>query len=252
MVQLKWNPALHGFDVVGLSPIGTIVCFAEDDDGVSLVRAQRNLRGWIDPNLCIRWLSRCEGWHGLECSPSTFDTSKLQMKDGEVFALRLVDVETLCIVDAPDTCRYIALSYVWGDSEDGRLVLNRPNKSILAKPYALHSHWDSIPMTISSAITMVKNLGERYLWVDSLCLVQDDQEELQECVEIMDAFYAMAILTIVAASGPDARSGLPGVYPTQRKSTRLVKEVLPSLWMTTVEDFDTFLRNSTYSRRAWT
>lgn len=41
---------------------------------------------------------------------------------------------------------------------------------------------------------------ERYLWDDSLYLIQDDEEELRQCGKVMDAFYARATLTIIAAS----------------------------------------------------
>ena len=166
--------------------------------------------------------------------------------------MRLVDVEAMCIIDAPRSCRYLALSYVWGNPMDGRLVLNLNNRHALTKPHALRAHWDSIPKTISSAMKVVMDLGERYLWVDSLCLVQNDEKELSECTRVMDKYYAMAILTIVAASGMDAYAGLPGVHPTPRKSTRLVREVLPGIRMTTMEDVDMVLRVSYYSRRGWT
>jgi hypothetical protein len=120
------------------------------------------------------------------------------------------------------------------------------------QPGALANARVLIPNTILDAITVVRKLRERYLWVDSLCLVQDDAGELQECVAIMDLFYEMAILTVVAAGGEGAWAGLQGVAPTPRRMNQHVREIAPGLNMTTMMDMDTLLRRSTYSTRAWT
>jgi hypothetical protein len=49
---------------------------------------------------------------------------------------------------------------------------------------------------------LVKALNERFLWVDALCLVQNDE---------MDMIYERVLMTIVAASGDNVNAGLPGV-----------------------------------------
>jgi hypothetical protein len=145
------------------------------------------------------------------------------------------------------------LSYVWGRRNKSRLVLTSGNEENLLEPgaLALFETQASIPNTILDAMLVVRKLRERYLWVDSLCLLQDEVNELQDCVAIMDLFYEMAMLTIVAASG-DAWSGLPGVAPTPRKENRVVRDITPGLKMTTIVDMDTLLRRSVYSSRAWT
>lgn len=250
-VHVKWWEQYCGFGVTDLAPLGSFICFSDADEA-RLVRTKGALEGWINTDICKRWLSECEKRHRPECSPIPFNTEQLRQSDGKPLVMRLVDVEAMCIIDAPRSCRYLALSYVWGNPMDGRLVLNLNNRHALTKPHALRAHWDIIPKTISSAMKFVKDLGERYLWVDSLCLVQNDEKEVAECTRVMDKYYAMATLTIVPASGTDAYTGLPGVHPTPRKSTRLVREVLPGIRMTTMEDLDKVLRVSYYSRRGWT
>ena len=247
---IEWVEEYRGFHVNDLSRLGSFICFCDADDA-SVVRTKGALEGWISIDICKRWLSQCETRHS-DCSPIPFSTEQSRQSDGKPFAMRLVDVEAMRIIDAPQSCRYLALSYVWGISKDDRLVLNLNNKQALAKPHALRARWHNIPKTMSSAMKLVKDLGERYLWVDSLCLVQDDEKELADCTGVMDQYYATAVLTIVAASGTEAYAGLPGVHPTPRKSTRPVKQVLPGIWMTSMEDLDMFLRGSYYSRRGWT
>jgi Heterokaryon incompatibility protein (HET) len=54
-------------------------------------------------------------------------------------------------------------------------------------------------------------LGERYLWVDCLCIVQDDQESLYNQVNNMASIFGDACVTIIAAQGTSAHCGLRGL-----------------------------------------
>lgn len=54
-------------------------------------------------------------------------------------------------------------------------------------------------------------LGERYLWVDALCIVQDDNASKQSMIERMHVIYQNAFLTLFVATGTDANAGLSGV-----------------------------------------
>ncbi len=49
---------------------------------------------------------------------------------------------------------------------------------------------------------LIRQLGEQYLWVDSLCIVRDDDVERHDQLERMGSIYANAYMTIVAAGGP--------------------------------------------------
>jgi len=247
-----------GFCVEGQSPVGSYVCIAAQLAKEVPYCARAQFPEWIDFNDVHRWISTCEQKHGSgdspECSPVTFNPAVLPRNSKRQLDFRLIDVEAMCIVYAPRQCRYIALSYVWGRRNKSRLVLTGDNEEALMEPgaLALSEARTSIPNTILDAMSVVRKLRERYLWVDSLCLLQDEANELQDCVAVMDLFYEMAVLTIVAASGEDAWSGLPGVAPTPRRINRLVKDITPGLKMTTIVDMDTLLRRSVYSSRAWT
>jgi len=54
-------------------------------------------------------------------------------------------------------------------------------------------------------------MGERYLWVDALCIIQDDSMDKEWQIARMGSIYSSAVFTIVAACGVDADAGLPGV-----------------------------------------
>ncbi|KAK6842849.1 hypothetical protein PG987_003709 [Apiospora arundinis] len=69
---------------------------------------------------------------------------------------------------------------------------------------------DLIAPTVKHAMGLTRIMGERYLWVDALCIVQDDNEETRSQLQLMGAIYASAKLTIVALDG-DASDGIPGL-----------------------------------------
>jgi len=62
-------------------------------------------------------------------------------------------------------------SYTWGKIDP--LVLLARNKSELYTKDALCAQKARLPITIQDAISLCADLGERYLWVDSLCIMQD-------------------------------------------------------------------------------
>lgn len=77
-----------------------------------------------------------------------------------------------------------------------------------------------LPQTVRDAMQLCLDLGERYLWVNSLCITQDDPITQKQQIDIMDSIYASATLTIVAAAGDHADSGLPGISKWSREIKR--------------------------------
>ncbi|KAK0645793.1 hypothetical protein B0T16DRAFT_146810 [Cercophora newfieldiana] len=69
--------------------------------------------------------------------------------------------------------RYVALSYVWGDAHS--LKTTKWNVGQLQQDGALRMWQHFIPRVIGDTMDFTKRLGVRYLWVDSLCIVQDDE-----------------------------------------------------------------------------
>lgn len=125
------------------------------------------------------------------------------------------------MVKAAIDWRYLALSYVWGSQCTLRKAIAL--ESELAQPGSLKKHY--VPRTIYDAISLTCRLGEKYLWVDSLCIIQDDKPSMQSQILAMDKVYAIAVATIVAASGDHADSGLPGVRPGARTPFQEVETI---------------------------
>ncbi len=74
------------------------------------------------------------------------------------------------------------------------------------------------------AALLQTTISERYLWVDALCIVQDDPGDKHQQIANMDAVYAHGLLTIVNAAGADANAGLPGIQPGSRTAFQPIVE----------------------------
>lgn len=82
------------------------------------------------------------------------------------------------------------------------VVLNRPDIRRTATGVEATPLLIDLPQTIEDAIVLTGSLNFRYLWVDALCIVQDDRlEDKQIHLERMDAVYNCSAITIAAASG---------------------------------------------------
>ena len=66
-------------------------------------------------------------------------------------------------------------------------------------------------------MTVTATLGENYLWVDSLCIIQDDEKDMAEYIPAMASIYGDAVLTIIDVDGEEANHGLPGIRPGSRR-----------------------------------
>ena len=96
---------------------------------------------------------------------------------------------------------YFALSYCWG-TDRGKTVAKTTRETLL--PFHDQIDVKALPKTFQDAIQVVRSLGYRYLWIDSLCIVHDDPDDFgKECIQ-MGKIYANSICTI-SVSDPDAQ-----------------------------------------------
>lgn len=97
--------------------------------------------------------------------------------------------------------KYLALSYVWGEDQ-----MHKTTRSNLST-YEQGISPSLLPATIRDAIRVTYLLGFRWLWVDSLCILQDSYEDKLHEIGRMHHIYRYAHLTIVAASANKASVG---------------------------------------------
>ena len=194
----------------------------------------------VNMNLVKHWMQSCSAQHD-RCRIPTLSAVKEH-------TIRLIDTRDYRVVSATSRERYAALSYVWGSETTP--LLTRDTLSDLSTLDGLRNL--TIPQTIIDAIRLVRDLDERYLWVDSLCIVQDDNEEKQEQLPIMADIYSYAELVIVAAAGSDANSGLPGIWNTSRSTSQRTEEINGVRFITAYPAVRQVLDWSVWNSRGWT
>jgi Heterokaryon incompatibility protein (HET) len=123
----------------------------------------------------------------------------------------LIDTYEMCLTKSEGKENYVALSYVWGDVPTLKTTIE--NLSSMQQPGALANAIAKlqIPLTIAHTIHLIQKLDMRYLWVDSICIVQDDNIIKNHQIENMGSIFANASLTIIAAEGQHSNHGISGI-----------------------------------------
>ncbi|KAF2661439.1 HET-domain-containing protein, partial [Lophiostoma macrostomum CBS 122681] len=75
--------------------------------------------------------------------------------------------------------------------------------------------WEALPKTFKEAVEATHGLGVKYLWIDSLCIVQDDVDDWRREGSKMGAIYRSSYLTVAAASSHDSSGGLFATSPPE-------------------------------------
>ena len=97
--------------------------------------------------------------------------------------------------------RYTALSHCWG-----KMQIIRTTKATIEN-MKQGIPWAALSKTFQDAITLTRKLGVQYIWIDSLCIVQDDKYDWETESATMAAVYQNAYLTIAASLAADGSGG---------------------------------------------
>ena len=217
-------------------------------------RARELKADCIDFDVVRQWKESCTNEHGNRCTTPAW-LEGLEMVQPEW----LIDVTEGCLVAANENNgRYVTLSYVWGQSKNLR------NSKVLSKylqnrgSLTTGTFASDIPNTIRHAMWITGHIGERYLWVDSLCIIQDDEASLYQNLNQMHLIYAGAFLCIVAEEGGDADFGLRGIFGLSepRTTCQSIFELASGARLSSIKEVRYWQRNRYgdrhYHNRAWT
>ncbi|KAK4444224.1 heterokaryon incompatibility protein-domain-containing protein [Podospora aff. communis PSN243] len=165
------------------------------------------------PEHCIsfarRQLENCLTNDNHNCAPEGEGRAGMKDWPGRILRISgefitLVDFEPLTMAG-----NYIALSYCWGSRDE---LEQRPNLKTTMSTYSSMAAGVPIvdlPLTLKQAVMVTRCLGREYIWIDSLCIVQDSDNDADWEAESlkMETVYAMAAVTIIAASSTSCHSG---------------------------------------------
>jgi hypothetical protein len=163
------------------------------------------------------WLVNCDLNH-LRCYNTLSDEtgSPSLILDVSVSAISGPDNVRLCRVGGR-TILCAALSYCWGEEQPSATL----NSNL--STYLLNGIDTSLlPQTIQDAVTVTRRLGIQYLWVDSLCIIQDSDDDKAHEIGRMSQIYSNAYVTISASSSAKCTTGFPeNSGPERHRHTRL-------------------------------
>jgi hypothetical protein len=204
--------------------------------------------------LLKRWIERCDINHN--CKPENVS-----------LPLRLVDVEiqkdrhgcndpnTLrldCTLTRKDE-RYAALTHRWGEPDlHERFCLSHEN----LERWKDHLDLRMLPRTLQDAVKVARGLGIRYLWIDTLCIIQDDDVDLQAQIRKMEDVFRCAYVTLSATCATGTTDGFFKRQDSQRRHYPLhVANKSGSLGRfylcDPIDDFKRDVEQSALSRRGW-
>ncbi|KAK8109003.1 hypothetical protein PG984_014804 [Apiospora sp. TS-2023a] len=199
--------ALHKVSVFPSEGVGISAALMIYGHHTSFVRGSEHLASPIniEPGgassfaLARHWINHCATSHdcGILDAPDLMprillDLNKLNMENN----VRITETEPL--FRAP----YVALSYCWG-RQDQKVILTRQEKARLLEGISI----EQLDQTIQDAIKVARELEFRYLWIDALCIMQDDSTEKAHDISHMHDIYRNAAFTIIASRSASVTEG---------------------------------------------
>lgn len=239
----KGNPGFYKSKVM-IEPFSAL---EQEDPEVLMGRVYGE--GQIDVGLLKAWIQCCDEWHTGECKTSFREELAHPAAEFTVYG---IDVHAMQLKTLAEGDRYCALSYVWGRKPFYRLLVEDLAK-LLAAPGSIDVQ--KLPQTIVAAMGLARDLEIPYLWVDAVCIPQDDDAYKAAAIGKMHLVYSKAELTIVAASGPDSFYGLPGYGGVPRDMLQPVQRVKSNgedLVLGVRRRYQWTLAKSPHGERGWT
>lgn len=123
---------------------------------------------------------------------------------------RLIDLnglgaESVKLVEtAGQLGHYACLSHSWGNQQPLRTTLD-PDTLTAFKEGIL---WGALPKTFQDAIIVARKFEIQYLWIDSLCIIQDSPKDWRTQSALMADIYRNAVITIAGSASLNSHQGL--------------------------------------------
>jgi hypothetical protein len=152
----------------------------------------------LNLELASIWLQDCLSVHA-ECGTDSICSPILPTR-----VIHVVNLEESYLLESQGKRgSYLTLSYCWGQGL--RLLTTKTSYETFQRRLPMGDH---MPLTFREAFKVTLALGYHYIWIDALCIVQDDEHDLQREMTKMGDIYQHSIVTIFAAKRPATDSGL--------------------------------------------
>lgn len=179
------------------------------------------------------WLHNCEQQHD-ECKPRVGRLPKRLIDVGLQEEPARLGFSHDIHASSDSFVKYTTLSYYWGNAQF-RTTIDNEETHLQKIPFNL------LPRTLQDAIEITRRLGIKYIWIDALCIVQDDSAEWSLEASRMGDIYLGSSLTIVATDAVDASGGCFSKYSDAPSSSLLAitKSVGSETFLARIQPGDT-------------
>lgn len=127
-------------------------------------------------------------------------TGDLSQEDFDLLSLeQLSNVRIISSDSLPPETPYLTLSHRWGSPPS--ILLERKTSFFLDQDITPYLLGTADAAVFRHAIHVTRGLGLRYIWIDALCIMQDDGPEKMEDVMQMHEIYLNTTLNISAVEG---------------------------------------------------
>jgi len=150
-------------------------------------------------SLIQAWIAKCLAEHTFSCPNSSLNLLPTRLVD--VGSLNDSLVLALRISEPNETGIWIALSHCWGSGPH----FTTTSATLAARRESIS--YQELPKTFQDAIYVTRMLGCRYIWIDSLCIIQDDTNDWAYESSQMQSYYRNATLTIAVDSAAGDHEG---------------------------------------------
>ncbi|CAG9991213.1 unnamed protein product, partial [Clonostachys byssicola] len=149
-------------------------------------------------DLVKTWLSDCDEAHEKECS-----SRKPQDGPGRLLSIQNDPVKLVETASLESLPQYATLTYRWGKAPFFKLT--RDTYAELVAGISL----DRLPQTFQDAVIVARRLGLSHIWIDALCIIQDEPDQTDWLKESgrMRSVYGGSHVTIAASSATDVSQG---------------------------------------------
>lgn len=197
------------------------------------------------------WVRRCDDDHaefGCHAASQTMlPTRVVDVGDDSTNRglVRLVCTKT------SDRGRYIALSHCWGKPSAEEKEQNCTFAANLEER-CLRIDLTKLGKTFQDAVKVTRGLGQRYLWIDSLCILQDDPDDWERESRRMETVFSLAYCVIAATAAEGTDTGFLKPPPPNRFVALPTPSLSAPLYLcTTVDDFHGDVEVASLGRRGW-
>lgn len=202
--------------------------------------------------LIRRWLANCDN-RAPTCKPAKFGGQS--SADAPVrLPTRLIDVGNvgentvrLWETGPNDTGEWIALSHKWGPLPHFSTTCENRHNHVAGMDL------EKLPATFKDAVIVTRALGQRYLWIDSICIVQGKGGDFQQEAKRMEEVYSGAYCVIAASCATGHYSGFLRKRNT-RDHVALCREnesEAPFYVCQAIDNFKEHVLDGALNRRGW-